>query len=216
MYKKNYTSVLKTSKMVIIFGLLLLLSSCGRSKMHKKELQKWLGKNKALNHQVEINGIVVKVRYHPSSLLILQELEAKNNRSSSNTIVAKDLEKKYSNQYYFGISFSKDNKEVIRQLGSFSRYSDMLQVFSFELASKITATTELKDTVELKDYAFEQNYGLGNQNNILIAFDKERLRRAKEIVIHIEEFGLGTGTLDFLINRNEMEAVPDLLYTDAE
>jgi len=43
-------------------------------------------------------------------------------------------------------------KEVIRQMGGFDKYSDMVQVFSFKMGEFVNLTTPQKDTVALTDY----------------------------------------------------------------
>lgn len=191
-----------------------MLFSCNSGKKDKQALQVWLEKNAALNQHTEANGVYVQAKFYPSQLLVLQELTSINKQNSNDTVLIGTLEKKYDGQYYFRLGFSKDNKEVIRQLGSYSRYSEMLQTFSFELGSKINATTDKGDTVEVKDYFFEQNYGLGNANNVLIAFDRKSLEPANAITVHIGEFGLGTGEVNFRFMREKLEDVPKLIYAD--
>jgi hypothetical protein len=201
----------------LITGLLLLaaitLPSCGPRKVSKTRLVSLIEHSKELNQTQEINGIKVQLKYCPYQLLISQELDnSKGDPKDPDTARLSALEKKYSGQYYFRLSYSKNNKEVIRQLGDFHRYSDMLQVFSFELGGFINASTEKNDTLSLKDYAFEQDYGMGSANTSLLVFNKNDFRDINTITVNIGEFGLGIGSMRFNFRQNELTGLPALSY----
>lgn len=120
------------------------------------------------------------------------------------------LENKYDGQYYFKLSYSRAGKEVIRQLGSYDRYSDMLQVMSFEMGKYITAITDTHDTLALADYLFNQEYGMTNANHLVLVFKKQDLEKAKNFAITIEEFGLGIGITQFEFKKEDLDRTPRL------
>ena len=167
-----------------------------------------------LVQKTKVWDVDVQVSYAPSGLLVSQELVA--SRGQGNKNVLDSLEKKYSRNYYFFLKFSKDNRELIRQLGSFSRYSDMVQVLSFQMQQYINLTTAARDTVEMSDYAFEQTYGMGNANTLLLAFPREKIDKAEALDVNLAECGFGIGSLKFKFDKADLDQVPRLDYSRAE
>lgn len=199
------------SARVIFFVLAILNSlSCNPTQVSKEKLISYIEHNKVLNQTREINGIKVQIKYCPYQLLVLQELESKG---SSDSVHAAFLENKYNKQYYFRLSYSKAGKEVIRQMGSFQQYSDMLQVFSFELGKYISASTQTGSELPLLDYAFEQQYGLSNSNSVMLAFKKSDFDSSDDISVNVSEFGLGIGTTQFVFKKSELEKISKLNYS---
>ncbi len=196
---------------LLIGGITMLCACSGSPKaMSRVELIKFLGdKDHGLSQEQEVNGIQVKVSYQPSSLLAAQEL---NNERLPAASVIDSVEKKYKKNYYFLLKFTKDGREAIRQLGDFSRYSDMVQVLSFQMARFVNVTTPAKDTVSLTDFLFDQTYGMSDGNTVLLCFDKEKLQNKKEIEVNIAECGFGTGSLKFHFDQKDIERVPSLDY----
>lgn len=192
-----------------ILPAILLLGSCGPGQVSRKKLIGIIERDHGLNQTREVNGIKVQARYCPYQLLVCQELQAGNRKDSTKV---NELEKKYSGQYYFRLSFSKDNKEVIRQLGSYNQYSNMLQVFAFQLATYINATTDKNDTLPLRDYAFEQDYGMSSANTSLLVFKKSDFENAGVINLNIGEFGLGIGNVQFTFRQKDLKDIPSLNY----
>jgi hypothetical protein len=195
---------------VAILSVVIALQGCHPGRVTKQRLVRMIDQDKDLTQTREVGGIKVQVKYVPYSLMVFQELEASGGADTGRLRV---LERKYSPQYYFRLTFSKNNQEVIRQLGSFHQYSDMLQVLSFELGSHINALTGAGDTVYLKDYAFEQDFGMSSANSSLLVFARKDFDKSREICLNIGEFGLGIGELRFVFDRKEMEGLPLPDYT---
>jgi hypothetical protein len=118
------------------------------------------------------------------------------------------IQKKYAANYYFLLKYSKDGKEAVRQLGSFSRYSDLVQVLSFQMHRFINLTTPQKDTIELADYLFYQTYGMSDGNTVLLCFERKKLANKEQLYINVGECGLGTGNLTFSFNQKDIIKVP--------
>lgn len=191
---------------------LLLINSCKHTEksMTREQLVKYLtNKENGLVKEQEVNGISTSVSYQPAQMLVAQELDGEQKKD---TAVIKELEKKYKDYYYFLLKYSKDGKEAIRQLGDFSRYSDMLQVLSFNMQRFVNATTPQNDTLPLADYLFDQTYGMSDGNTVLLSFEKKQLEKSKTIDINIGECGFRTGNLKFRFEKEQLEKVPALLY----
>jgi len=193
-------------------GCMCLLYACGSSEktMGRAALVKYINQpSNGLMQEQEVNGVNVRLSFQPTGMLVAQELPEGR---TVDTAKVHALEKKYSRNYYFLLKYSKDGKEVIRQLGNFSRYSDMVQVFSFEMHRFINLTTSQHDTIPLADYLFEQTYGMGSGNTMLLSFEKEKLLHAGSIDINVGECGLGIGSLRFEFDPKKLERAPRLDY----
>jgi hypothetical protein len=188
-----------------------VLLSCKRKpdQVSKEELNEYVrDKGNGLRKGTTKNGIELTASYRPRDLLIIQEWEHVNKKDSS---TLQQLKQKYTGQDYFVLELSKDNKEVIRQLEEFAQYSDMVHVLSFEMSRFVNITTA-KDTVELMDYVFEQNYGLGAANRLMFVFPSEKLKTADSYDLNINEFGLNTGNVQFHFRRKDIEHIPAIKF----
>jgi cbb3-type cytochrome oxidase subunit 3 len=194
---------------IFLFLILIVASffSCNRKKFTKQSLNSYINHSAALNKEQEINGIKVRLKYIPHQLLVWQEL---GNAQTMDSSKINEIQKKYSGRYYFRLSYSKNNKEVIRQLGSYDRYSDLLQVMSFEMGKYITLYTDKRDTLPLGDFIFDQEYGMTNANNLLLAFNQEKSKSSNTIDIDVSEFGLGIGNTRFEFNKRDIDEVETL------
>lgn len=105
---------------------------------------------------------------------------------------------------------------MIRELGGFSRYSDMLQVFAFGMQEYINLTTSHNDTIPVADYFFDQTYGTSDGNSILVSFSKAQINDRKDIDINLAECGLGIGNLKFHFQKTDMDEIPALDYSLGE
>jgi hypothetical protein len=104
----------------------------------------------------------------------------------------------FKDKLFFVLSLSTNNKEVLRQL-PFSQYSEMVQVLAFRMNEFIEAIPDDGKPVEPIECLFQQTYGMGIANNVLIVFNKEKLLDANNLKIKVKEFGLNTGNLNFEI-----------------
>jgi hypothetical protein len=191
-----------------------LLFSCSRRKavMSKEELKAFVRNGESgLVQEREVGELKARLQYQPSSLMVAQELgegsEAKDKK------LLDSLQKKYKGSYYFLLSFSVKGKEAIRQLGSFEKYSDMVSVLSFEMPRFVNLTTERRDTVELKDYYFDQTYGMSSSSTVLLAFDKQKIKESSSLQVNLAECGFGVGALKFSFNKQDLDQIPALDYS---
>lgn len=199
-------------RMLRVFLLLsAALAGCRQQVVSKEKLLRIIDQDKLLSQARVVNGIRIRMSYVPCQLMVLRDLESSKSPDSARL---HQLEKKYSPQFYFRLTFSKNNNEVIREVGSFHQYSDMLQVLSFEMGGHINATTDAGDTVFLKDYVFAQDYGMSRENESLLVFARKDFDKSSEIQVNLGEFGLGTGSQKFVFSKAEMEHLPLLKYPE--
>jgi hypothetical protein len=117
---------------------------------------------------------------------------------------------KIKDNLFFVLSLSANNKELLRQL-PFNQYSEMVQVMAFRMGGFIDAVPDNDKSVEPLNCAFQQTYGMGLANNILIVFDKKKLIIANNLRIHIKEFGLNIGDLYFDIDVSDIKHTQNIV-----
>lgn len=151
---------------------------------------------------VEINKIKVELRYKPWQLMLVKQnkLPKQINGSPENTM---------KDKYFFVLSLSADNKELLRQL-PFNQYSEMVQVLAFRMMGYISLIPDDKKPIVPEDCLFQQTYGIAHANQLLIVFDKTKLEAAKQLQIKIKEFGLGIGNLNFQINNKDIQDISSI------
>lgn len=190
--------------------LLLCPCACVNKPLSQKALLHYIAKDDRLTQVRQFGDITVKAMFYPGQFLVYQELQT--GMTNGKVKAVDSLEKKYAGQYYFRLSFSKDHQEAIRALGSFSRYSDMVRVLSFDMGRYANMTTETGDTAYVKDFVFDQDYGASDANTVILAFSKDKLKDSKAIYLNVGELGLGTGAITFKFDQSELEACPRLDY----
>jgi len=207
---------MKRNSWAIIAIVSIILSCCGsRHKLlDKRSLEGYIRQPKhGLIQEAEEEGIHVSLSVEPTGLLVAQEWGPSGKKDTAGL---HKLEQKYGKNYYFLLKFSKNGKEAIRQLGSFARYSDMVQVLSFQMQQYVNITTPSHDTVQLNDYVFEQTYGMSNANTLLLSFPKDRMNKSERVEVNLAECGFGTGNLRFIFRKKDIDDIPELDYARLE
>jgi hypothetical protein len=184
-------------KFLLAVGLWFFFTACKQPIKTQEALNQYISDpHNNLQQTQETNGVKVTLTYKPWQAFI---------RGTSN----KANIKKYSNRYFFVLSLSAHDKELLRQL-DFDTYSNMVQVLSFRMIPLIHAIPDNGKPVEPMDCIFQQTYGTATANNLLIVFDKDKLLFNKKLNIVINEFGLNLGTLQFQFNANDFKEIPDI------
>lgn len=110
---------------------------------------------------------------------------------------------------YFILGLSANNKELLRQL-PYDKYSEMVQVLAFRLKSYVKIITDKGKSVDAEECLFEQTYGMGAENELLLVFDKDKLDNAGSIDLKISEFGLNIGDQDFKFMQKDITNIPPI------
>lgn len=181
-------------RLSVLLVLSVILISCVQQPKTVSDVQMYISdKKNGLVSSKQIGDVLVKLTWQP-----WQVIASKLNKSKSAQSLAQ-LDK----NCFFILSFSKDNKELLRQL-DFNLYSEMVNVFSFRMQSFISITSSDTISVFPKDCLFQQTYGASDANNLLLIFDNNEIKNMDEFIVSIQEFGLGFGNLKFRINRKNM------------
>ena len=181
-------------RLSLLLVLSIILMSCIKQPKSISDVQMYISdKKNGLVSSKQIGDVVVKLTWQP-----WQIIASKLNKSKSAQSLAQ-----LDNNCFFILSFSKDNKELLRQL-DFNLYSEMVNVFSFRMQSFISITSSDTISVFPKDCLFQQTYGASDANNLLLIFDNNEIKNMDEFIVSIQEFGLGFGNLKFRINSKNM------------
>jgi len=113
------------------------------------------------------------------------------------------------NKLFFVLSLSANHKELLRQL-KFSDYSEMVQVLAFRMGDYVSAVPDRGKAVPPEECLFQQTYGMGSANQLLLVFDKAKFEHVKQAEIRIKEFGLNTGNLDYCFNLEDINELQDI------
>lgn len=193
-------SNMKINNPLLLIALLIsTLCSCKPSVSSKTELIEYINKpENELSVVKELNDIKVSCSYYPVSLLNQQLKENVNKNKKTEYI-------------YFNISFSKDDKELLKQL-EYSLYSEMVQVLSFRMSNYISILGNTQQPLVPVDCFFQNTYGLSQANELLVVFNKKDLEEQAVLKLQIMEFGLGLGNQIFEFNNQKIEEIDQITY----
>jgi len=145
----------------------------------------------------QIGQIKAELTFKPWQLSVLQRKRGVKEAERTNL----------KNEMVFVLGLSANNKELLRQL-PFDRYSEMVQVLAFRMQEYIDIVPDDGKPVAPMDCRFQQTYGMGAANNVLLVFAKEKLSNASVLKLRVKEFGLNTGNLDFEIDTKDINNIP--------
>ena len=116
---------------------------------------------------------------------------------------------KFKDKLFFVLSLSANKKEVLRQL-PFDQYSEMVQVLAFRMNEFVKIIPDDGKPVDPTECIFQQTYGMGSANNLLIVFEKAKLMAADNLTVRIKEFGLNTGDLYFKLATKDIKELQNI------
>jgi hypothetical protein len=190
--------MLKSSKVVkqVLFGLMLLvITSCKTNIKNKEDLITYINNpDNGLKKTDEIGKIKAVLLFKPWQLIAPK-------------ITSKILDNAIKKEYFFVLSLSANNKELLRQL-EFTKYSEIVQVLAFRMIDYVEVTPDNKKSVAPEDCVFQQSYGMSFANQLFIILNKTDLQGAEKLKIKIREFGLDTGDLNFEIDTKDIDKLP--------
>jgi len=177
--------------------------SCKKAIKNRQQLIAFLNDpDNGLQKSEQVGDMKIMLTYKPWQLMEANPHGITQGKDGTNMFEFKD-------KMFFVLSLSVKNKEVLKQL-PFSQYSEMIQVLSFRMNEFIDMVPGDKKPVEPLECIFQQTYGMGMANNILIVFGKTNLFAAENLKIRIKEFGLNTGNLNFEFQNNEIKKLQNI------
>jgi hypothetical protein len=174
---------------LIILTIILILVSC------KNPVEKLLrnagNPDKTTLAIMDRNGIIIKVQTLPADYYAILEANSYNTFSNSSI---DSLFEKYRKNIYLLISFSADKHDVLYAgKGDYKQLTDQM---GFNMAENVVLTND-NDTICLLGFHFPRFYGLSNSSEIIFVYSKPTRTSNPYFNLLINEFGLGTGNLNF-------------------
>jgi hypothetical protein len=184
---------------ICIFLTGIALTSCNQPIKSKASLTTYLNDSKhGLSQVHEINKIKAAVTFMPWQVIV-------SKTKQKDTSAVKVLKSKY----YFVLGLSANGKELLRQL-PFSQYSEMVQVLAFRMRPYVSIVRDDGKVIGAEDCLFQQTYGMGRENEVLLVFNRSELKNTNEMDLKIKEFGLNTGNLDYKISTKDINHIPNI------
>lgn len=195
----------------IIFITALSLSTACRPEYVKDEkaLAEYVQKESSgLVQRLEDNNFKLSLAYRPTDLIVAQSLDEDHVDS---TITA--LRQHYNRYAYFVMSMSYAEKEALYGAsGNYQAFSDNLQTLAFRLDQFLKLVTSSQDTVYLADFHYPRMYGMGAASEVLLVFEKEKIKSSDWIQIDLDETGLGHGRQRFKFKTGDLLKVPQIKF----
>ncbi|MDB5134371.1 MAG: hypothetical protein JWP37_974 [Mucilaginibacter sp.] len=199
---------MRKSGRAIVISLFVLVAicffSCKKIISDRQELMIYINDpGNGLKKTEQIEKIKTVLLYKPWQLIAVKQQTINGKSKNSDPFKIKD-------KLFFVLSLSANNKELLRQL-PFGQYSEMVQVLAFRMNEFIDIVPDDKKAVEPQECIFQQTYGMGIANNLLIVFNKGQLMSADNLRVRVKEFGLNTGNLNFEIKTKDIKELRDIV-----
>ena len=184
------------------FAFALFFISCKRSIKNRQELILYVNDPaNGLEKEQQIGKVNAKMTYKPWQLF-----------KQSGGVMDNQTNKKerylFDDKLFFVLSLSANNKELLKQL-DFNKYSEMVQVLSFRMKDFMGIVSGDAKPVEPLDCIFQQTYGMGRSNDLLIVFNRNALNVNGTLKLYLKEFGLKIGNLEFDFQADDINAIPN-------
>lgn len=163
---------------------------------------------KPANHLIQkkvANDIEITLTFMPTDLLIYTDI---GGQPADHKRIW-HLQQKYQGQYYFKMSLSRNNKDVLEYLGS-DQYERLLNTFRYSMRDFVQIATSDNQLIPVNEFSMIRSVNAGRQTELLFWFAKHQSRANASISIHLREFGLGTGDQEFQFDLKDMDHVPKL------
>ncbi|MDD7886032.1 hypothetical protein [Flavivirga sp. 57AJ16] len=196
-----------------VFGLLTIIffSSCTQKTFNNEsELLEYIKtpENGYTQHKT-INGVDYTLMYHPTDMLVKQELGDSVNGNKINA-----LRNKYNKYLYFNLSMSKNNQELLSVAPkNRNEFGAMVNQLAFGMNEKVHVYTPSKDTLEMADFIYPRMYGMSRATTIMFVYPRDNEALKQEYLnFTIEDLGLYTGEVKFKIPIEKIKKEPMLKF----
>lgn len=185
---------------LFIIVLALYSVSCNNVMTNDQVIKYILDSKNGLFDKKELNDVSIMLSYKPYQLLAKQEYNIIDSLTNEKK---QSILNKYSKQYYFVLSLSKNGQEILSNANNRNNFSTMVHQFAFGMGSKAFLLTAENDTLKLLDFHAPRYYGMSSKTDILFAFEKN-MKKTDYVVFHLYEFGLKTGNTRFKFSTHNI------------
>ncbi|SNR62829.1 hypothetical protein SAMN04488009_2830 [Maribacter sedimenticola] len=196
-------------RVLLSFFVVLLLSSCNQNVFDsKKELLAHLqDPDNGYVQKKEINGLNFTLTYRPTDMLVQQVINERTTQKELDSVRSK-----YGKYMYLNISISNNGKEVLNSvINRKSDFGGMVNELAFGMGQKVHLISQSRDTLELLDYIYPREYGMGKATNMMFVYPRnDEFLKNDYFHLTIEDIGLKTGEVGFKIPTNLLIHEPKL------
>lgn len=191
----------------VILVLLVLCAACAKPEAISAEvLSDFVWNHDGLNQANEVNEYSVRVVYRPTDLVVHQELST----GTFDSAKVSELRTRYGDYYYFVVSFSHDDGEVLNGDYGVASFRRLVETLAFRMSEYAVLVTSDRQTIALGDFMLDRTYGLSSSSNMLLVFDREKAAAADWVELVIQDVGLQTGTLRFRFLKEHLDNTPQI------
>lgn len=104
---------------------------------------------------------------------------------------------------YFMISFSKENREALLQAGAMNTYSKLVENLSYNTSQFCRLIVDKKDTVQLENSTFSNEFGTSPANSLLLIF-KTKLPES-QYELDLDELGFNIGDTKVVFQKKDLD-----------
>lgn len=196
-------------KVIFCFCTILLLESCAQKTFDtNEELIEYVNNpENGYSQQKSVNGVDYEITYRPTDMVVKQLL---NNNYKNEEVDS--LRNEYGKYIYLNLSLSKNNKEILNSMVKGRvEFGAMVNQLAFKMGKKVHLMNQARDTLELLDYIYPREYGMGRTTNMMFVYSRnQNLLKGDYIQLTIEDIGLSTGEVGFKIASKLLKNEPKL------
>jgi len=176
---------------------LIICSNCSK-KLKPEEYLNYIDKNgDKLCKTIERNGFITQICYRPNEYYAAQDM------CIDTTFNAQDALNKYSNTMIFTCNIKAKDKvndgQMLLQGNGFADFKKNVVNNTFEKKGYIFLLNE-DDTINVSEYQYERNWGIGNGDAFVLAFSKKKLQQnPKKYHLIIRNLLPEIGTIDIKV-----------------
>ena len=163
-----------------------------------------------LTQTTEVGGTTITCAYHPTELLILQDLAG---QTAATPATRDSLARAYAGKTYCTFTFSHHGQELENQFMSQPLLrQQVVEYLQKGIAADAFLTTAPGDSVPAAASFYAQQYGASGHSTVLLVFATPRLRKTQDFHVTLKGQTLGLGNPRFFFTAHDLEALPPLRY----
>ncbi len=193
----------------LFFILILCFSSCKNQEFSSRDqLYNYISKEDNGYLVVKQLGEVnVELMCKPTDLVVWENLPENFTKG-----MVENYRTQFEDNLYFLLRISVNNNDLLKQLprdnNDFANWTNKL---TFGMGQEVSLQNEKGEEFALKDYVYPRMYGSSRANTMMFIFSKTS-DFTDDMIFTLNEFGLGTGELNFRISSDKIINQPKLEF----
>lgn len=201
---------------IITYCIILLLAtvgliSCTGSKVKPEEFARYMNDpSNGLSKERKVNGITIRVKYLPASLLAYKEFKSLEMQDAS---LYDSLRTTYISGHNFVMEIIPDSQEdlMLKDIHSETEYKERVNLMNFNLKEYLELSVN-GETIPASIANLENTYGLQNGRKVMVVFPKKSSDKKEnsDVQFTFQDEIYATGINHFTFSSKDLEAIPDI------